>query len=275
MAVYPALVGGSLAAAAAALSRGLDPAAVVPAVTVVGVVLVALLERILPFEPQWQRSHEDQITDGLHLVLSLGAAGEAGRQASLWLGEQLGGSLWPTGWPVAAQLALALLVAEFGAYWLHRIQHRGGLLWRLHAVHHSAPRLYFLNAARLHPGDAFLSALVSIAPLVLLGIPPDILALWTVATGVHSALQHGNVDLRLGPLNWVLSAAEVHRWHHSRDLGEANANYGQVLLVWDLLFGTRAVPDRRPPVDTGLAGEDLPEGWLGQLLAPAQARWWS
>ena len=28
-------------------------------------------------------------------------------------------------------------------------------MWRVHAAHHSAPRLYWLNATRFHPFDLF------------------------------------------------------------------------------------------------------------------------
>ena len=39
------------------------------------------------------------------------------------LSRALGGTLWPTGWPYVAQLALALVIAELPQYWLHRWQH--------------------------------------------------------------------------------------------------------------------------------------------------------
>ncbi|WP_422822321.1 sterol desaturase family protein [Vreelandella nanhaiensis] len=34
---------------------------------------------------------------------------------------------------------------------MHRASHRIGWLWRLHAPHHSAERLYWLNGKRRHP----------------------------------------------------------------------------------------------------------------------------
>jgi sterol desaturase/sphingolipid hydroxylase (fatty acid hydroxylase superfamily) len=51
--------------------------------------------------------------------------------------------------------------------------------------------------------------------------------------------------------------AELHRWHHSPLAAEANHNYGGNLIVWDIVFGTRWLPeDREPPVETGI--EELP-----------------
>ncbi len=100
-----------------------------------------------------------------------------------------------------------------------------------------------------------------------------VLALVLVFQGAHAFFQHSNVDVRLGPLNWLLSMAEVHRWHHSRRVEEANANYGQTVLVWDWVFGTRKVPGGEPPADTGLTDMPwFPQRFLGQLASPFRWR---
>ena len=55
---------------------------------------------------------------------------------------------------VAALPLLILLVSDFVQYWTHRAYHEVPLLWRLHAVHHSAKQHGL--AGRLtpaHPGD--------------------------------------------------------------------------------------------------------------------------
>jgi sterol desaturase/sphingolipid hydroxylase (fatty acid hydroxylase superfamily) len=273
---YPLLMGAALAATLWSIRQDFEPTLVVTGIGAVSLGVVALLERVLPYREDWQRSHGDVLTDALHLLLSLGVAGELGRQVAL-LGE---GTLhlWPTHWPLLLQLPLALLVAELFVYLLHRLQHSdlppwASLAWRIHAVHHSVERLYFLNASRLHPLDSALTALVSFGPLVLLGAGPELVTLYTVITGVHSALQHSNLDLRLGPLNWVLSAAEPHRWHHSGTLAQSRANYGQVLLVWDHVFGTWRPPAREELV-VGLGGPLLPGSWLAQVAAPFVRRHW-
>src|SRR6185295_8636394 len=77
--------------------------------------------------------------------------------SALRLSTALGTPPWPTSWPLIAQLVPALIIAELGVYVVHRIQHRGGLLWRLHAVHHSVPRMYWLNNGRNHPLDVVLT----------------------------------------------------------------------------------------------------------------------
>ena len=64
--------------------------------------------------------------------------------------------------------------------------------------------------------------------------------------------------------------AELHRWHHSRDINEANHNYGSNCIVWDLVFGTFYWPrERPPPADVGLSDlPDFPQRLVPQLLSP-------
>ena len=226
--------------------------------------LILVLERIVPHQRDWLRSRGDVKVDLAHLVsVSLTSAAVqplvvlAALPVAAWLSERVGLGLWPDGWPWAAQLVLALVAAELPKYWFHRLEHEHDLLWRIHATHHSAPRLYWLNAARFHPIDIFADGLLGGVTLVALGAGPEVLALFALVSGVHGFFQHANLCLRLGPLNYFFSMAELHRWHHSKTLVEANHNYGQNVIVWDLVFGTFFWPrDREPPESIGIP--DLP-----------------
>jgi sterol desaturase/sphingolipid hydroxylase (fatty acid hydroxylase superfamily) len=280
--IYAALVGSACVAAWLALRRGAEPGRVLLTISIAAAVAVAALEHIVPYRRQWLKPKGDLLTDLLHLVFT-GLLAAGGRWfnavAILALGlnqAATAASLWPASWPLPAQLALALLVQDFCGYWVHRAQHEIRVLWRFHSIHHSAPRLYWLNQMRNHPIDAMISG-ASIIPVAVLGAPEGTLAAYGVLTTVHLLLQHANIDYHLGWADRLLSAARAHRWHHSRRPEEANGNYGSVLLVWDRLFRTRIWPaDREPPVDTGL-GEphaDFPRGYLGQLAAPFQGRRW-
>ena len=118
--------------------------------------------------------------------------------------------------------------------------------------------------------DIGLDTILGVGTLVLLGCGEAVIALFLLVGAVHGIFQHANLRLRLGPLNWIFSMAELHRWHHSRRLEEANTNYGQNLIVWDVVFGTRYLPpDREPPVDVGLADmPDFPQTFFAQLASP-------
>lgn len=249
------------------------------AVTFTGLyAVVALLERRLPYRGGWNQPQGDVATDVAHLFLSgmgtnalvQATAVAAAIAGAAWLSRRLGAPLWPNHWPLVAQLPLALLVAEFGHYWFHRLSHEHALVWRLHAAHHSAPRLYWLNATRFHPLDLFALITCQTVPLILLGAGAPVLLAYGLFTGAYGQLQHCNVAVRSGPLRFVFATPEVHRWHHSTDPREGNSNYGAVLSAWDLLFGTFFFP-----ADRGFTGpvglHDLPRfprGYLGQLLSP-------
>ena len=248
----------------------------------VGAIAVAVTERLRPFRPEWNRSHGDVGTDVAHVLVSGGGAAQLARPVAAALGVAIAGALsrhlgldvWPRAWPLLAQLALALVIAELPQYWLHRWQHEHDWLWRFHSVHHSAPRLYWLNAARFHPVDLGLLYLVGYVPLIALGCPEETIMLFALFDAVFGMLQHGNIDVHLGWLNRVFSMAEPHRWHHSRVLEEANTNYGSNLIIWDLAFGTFFLPgDRQPPAAIGIADMPaFPQTWAAQMAAPFRWR---
>jgi sterol desaturase/sphingolipid hydroxylase (fatty acid hydroxylase superfamily) len=109
-----------------------------------------------------------------------------------------------------------------------------------------------------------------VLPLAVLGVPKDVLALTTMAAVLADAYQHANIAIRLGPLSWVYSIGNLHRWHHSRDRREADRNYGNAYIFWDTIFGTRYLPhDREPPEQVGIAGlEAFPRGFFAQWISP-------
>jgi len=276
---FPVIFGGAMSAALWLASRGTFHGPQLLALLGPTYVAVMLLERLFPYHERWQRSHGDLAVDGLLAGTSVTAIGAltpvfqaTGFVVAARLSFAFGGTLWPAQWPLWAQLVLAAVIGEFFAYWQHRLAHENPWLWRFHAVHHSAPRLYWLNNIRFHPVDLLLESAVKAIPLAALGAGEEIFLLTALLTGAHGVFQHANVELRLGPLNWVFSMAELHRWHHSRSRREANTNYGSDLILWDVVFGTRFLPDRAPPTDIGLAGmPQFPSTYWAQIMAPV--RW--
>jgi sterol desaturase/sphingolipid hydroxylase (fatty acid hydroxylase superfamily) len=245
--------------------------------------LIALLERVFPHRADWRVRHGDVRTDALHLALTgplsnaafdatlRGAAAAAGAA----LAARTGLDLWPSSWPLLAQLALAVLIAELGHYAFHRLSHEHPLVWRLHAVHHSAPRLYWLNATRFHPLDLFALIACQTVPLLALGIDARALLAYAIFAAVYGQLQHANVELRTGWLDFVFSTPGLHRFHHGTDPRVGNANYGAILVAWDLLLRSFLRPRGGAfagPVGIG-ALPRFPRGYLEQLAAPFRWGW--
>ncbi len=280
--IFPAVLGGAVLYAIVQIEAGVGPAEAIGLPTILSYFVIAGVERFLYWQPDWLHSNGDLKVDIGHLLISgllttrllevpvrLGGIALAAALAG-----QTGSSLWPTDWSLWIQLPLALVFGEFFLYWIHRITHEVDWLWRFHAMHHSAPRLYFLNAVRFHPVDIALSTFSPMIPLIALGADGSLIALFGLVSAIHGLFQHANIVLKLGPLNHFFSMAELHRWHHSRLLEESNTNFGQNLIVWDTVFGTRFLPeDREPPTDIGIAGlPTFPMDYLGQLLSPLRWR---
>ncbi len=241
----------------------------------VGAAVVMFLEWRMPERVTWRPTAADVTNDVLYMLfvqialpkllglaivlLALDASHASPSQLS---------SLWPHEWPIGWQFVLMVLVADFFRYWLHRAAHETELLWRFHAVHHSPPRLYWLNVGRFHPVDKLLQFLFDSLPFIMMGVSGEIITLYFVCYAVNGFFQHSNVRLRFGWLNYVISSAELHRWHHSRKIKESNTNYGNNIIIWDLLFGTWLLPRRDTVGDLGLINHAYPVGFWQQLRAP-------
>jgi sterol desaturase/sphingolipid hydroxylase (fatty acid hydroxylase superfamily) len=263
------------------MEEGVDPALAFGPSVFASYLFLAVCERLLPWHRSWLHSRGDLRTDigflGVNALMNATLTPVvlvASTVVGIALSQRIGGDLWPSGWPILPQLALALVVAELVEYSFHRAMHEVPWLWRFHATHHSAPRLYWLNAARFHPIDLFFVGVVKLAPLAVLGAGAPVFALVQLFSAVHGAFQHANVPVRLGPLNWIFSMTELHRWHHSKAIEESNTNYGGNLIVWDVVFGTRFLPaDREPPEEIGIeALPAFPMGFWANLAAPFRWR---
>jgi len=277
--LFPLTFASAFAVALVGIEHGVSNELLLGGISLGAILVVAVFERILPEHREWNISQADVGTDLLHGAVSMVVLPQlldiGLRIALLGLATRLSAavgveSLWPNDWPLMLQLVPALLISQFGEYWAHRSLHEVPLLWRFHATHHSPGRLYWLNAGRFHPFDAGLLFTVALTPLLLLGAPDEVLLLFTVWVSLHGMFQHCNIRLRLGPLNYIFSMAELHRWHHSLKLEEANSNYGNNILFWDLVFGTVHYPkDRSASPNIGLSElPDFPKDYIGQVLSP-------
>ena len=278
--IFPFTFVGLMFVAAVLMNRGVHPAVAAGALSLCAAVVVVLAERIQPHHIEWSNSQDDELTDVAHMLFS-----EIGPtklfdllfySVLLALSVYLTGlmdvdSLWPSHWNLALQIAFAMVISEFGQYWWHRLCHEHSWFWRFHVVHHSPGRLYWLNAGRFHPIDSLVSYALHVTPLIMLGASGQILAFFSLFTAIHGLFQHANIELRLGPLNWIFSMAELHRWHHSQDLRDANQNYGANVIFWDIIFGTRHWPRNRiqEANDIGFLGmEQFPKRYFEQLKVP-------
>lgn len=234
-------------------------------------VAIAILERWVPHEQAWLANDGQIVPDIAHTVLNKGVAQVVVVMVTFMGIAELAapgvGGLWPDQLPFGVAVALGLVIAEFGLYWKHRLAHEWPPLWRFHAVHHSVTRLWFLNTGRFHLVDTLTGLVVAMPILLLLGAPKDVMIMVSAITAIVGILTHSNVEMRCGVLNFVFNTPELHRWHHSKVVAEGNRNYGENLMLFDLLFGTYFNEARRPPKDIGIT-HPMPATFLGQLAVP-------
>lgn len=267
---YPLIAGGLFALLLMMATRGIVYWPAFPLVVLAGISIVALLERLAPFEADWNRDHGDTRVDVLHLLVSH-ALIQTGVALAFGLRTLLPESLelWPSTAPMWAQVLLAGAIMDLGLYTMHRVSHVSGFLWKLHALHHSPERLYWLNGGRRHPLSALVLAGPGLTALFLLGATPIAVGAWLSFMSIHLAFQHANLDYRLGPFRKLLGVAEMHRWHHKREFEDAQVNFGEVFLIWDHLFGTFHDAPRSPGRgEVGLHDNTIPAGYWGQLTWP-------
>ena len=237
--------------------------------------MIVCLERKYPHREEWWADKQEIVQDGLFMALIQGVFPKLLTVSVVWIllqvfyGHRLNvEGWWPTHWPVPLQMLLMMVVADGFRYWLHRWAHEWDPLWRFHAVHHSPHKLYWLNVGRFHPIDKGLQVFLDTFPFLLVGVGEEVLGLYVVCYAINGFFQHCNIDLRFGMLNYVISGPELHRWHHSMITQESNHNYGNNLIIWDLVFGTWYLPKGRNVQELGLLNRKYPSGFLEQIRAP-------
>ena len=156
------------------------------------------------------------------------------------------------GWPLWLKLPVALLIGDIGAYWGHRALHAFPLLWRFHAIHHSAEHLDWLVSNRAHPFDIVFTRLSNFAPLYLFGLAqtkgsnPDATVLVVTMIGITwTFFIHSNIRVRLGPLEWLVTSPAFHHWHHTND-EHRDRNFSFIFPLIDRVFGTAWLPNHWP-----------------------------
>lgn len=270
----PVLLGGTLGLFFLARHQGWALATVFAWMAAGRFALLLLLEFWLPAKPEWKMTWSSFWRDLKYMMLNGGVAGLV-KLSGIWLALDL--SRWNLG--IMADLSfwiefvLVLVAYEFFQYWYHRLSHEGRSrlgewLWRTHVAHHLPDRVYLLMHPVGHPLNLLISLALIQLPLVVLGARAETIFLFNALMSLQGLISHFNVDVKAGWLNYVLVGTELHRFHHSADLREAQ-NYGVLVPFWDLVFGTFVYAPGRLPARIGVvAPEQYPDsGEIGKVLA--------
>jgi len=176
---------------------------------------------------------------------------------------------WVAGQPFVVQFVGILLLTDLTQYWVHRLFHRLPLLWRFHAIHHSAEAMDWLAGSRLHLVDVAVTRGLTYVPIYVLGFAEAPLFAYVAFVSIQATFIHANVRFEFGRLDWLLATPRFHHWHHAAEVEAIDRNFAVHLPVLDWLFGTHYLPPAGWPSVYGLAGGvPVPDGYSRQFVHP-------
>jgi sterol desaturase/sphingolipid hydroxylase (fatty acid hydroxylase superfamily) len=172
------------------------------------------------------------------------------------------------------------LVYDLVYYWMHRMQHAVPWWWALHSMHHSQRQVSCWTNDRGSYLDAILQSIVLASVGLTMGVEPSQFALLMLIGELVQNLSHANVRIGFGRvLEKLFVDPRFHRLHHMRidpdRPGLHNCNFGQVLSIWDSLFGTALYGEEPRPTGVGdpVVDADNDCGLIAQQWATLKRFW--
>ena len=175
-----------------------------------------------------------------------------------------------------------LILDDMTQYWWHRLSHFNRSMWKLHRPHHVVEEMGVLVTSRnailyyaFMPGIWFSAVLIYLGMgYVYLFYLPVKLVIILLA---HSETKWDRILFKykiLSPLAWIIertiSTPSTHFSHHGLtaedEISHPNGNFGNLLFVWDIIFGTAKIT-RKYPTKFG-AWNQIKEPWYVQLFFP-------
>ncbi len=138
------------------------------------------------------------------------------------------------------------LMDLIGGYCIHRIEHTVRWMWVFHVIHHSDENIDVTSGLRHHPIETVFRLSSQVVAILLCGIPLGVVFLYGLISLFFAQLTHANISppVSLDRLfSWIFVSPNMHKVHHHRTKPLTNTNYGNVLSIWDRMFGTFAEVD--------------------------------
>ena len=140
---------------------------------------------------------------------------------------------------------LLFLLTDFVWYWYHRLAHEINVLWMAHIVHHQSEDFNYTASARITVFQAFVrTGFWAVLPLI--GFPAGMITSLLLIHGLYPFFIHTRLVGKLGVLEYIFVTPSHHRVHHASDEKYLDKNYGDVLIIWDKLFGTFKKEEEEP-----------------------------
>ena len=240
---------------------------------VVSAVLFIFIEKVFPkykdqiiTRPEWKLDLFYFVINHLLITVLLLVANYFFTTAFSWaISDNLQSTIQAL--PIYLQVIIILLTADFVLYWSHRIYHEVPKLWKIHAIHHSVEYMDWLAGSRNHILQTFSDRIIAIIPLYLIGPDKAALDIYIAFAAIQAVYVHANVNIPMGPLQYILVTPKFHHWHHSSQKPAIDTNYSAHTPLFDMLFRTYHMPKNHWPSHYGTVPR-LPRKFLKQIIYP-------
>jgi sterol desaturase/sphingolipid hydroxylase (fatty acid hydroxylase superfamily) len=238
-------------------------------------IIIFTAEKFFPLHREWIPTKEELIIDIFFYsvivqVIFPFALYFAGITILEFLGFKEGiiFDIWPHHFSKITQFLILAISGEFFQYWWHRLCHTYKFLWPVHAPHHFQKKLYSWNTTRFHFFDKFVEFFFTIFIFLSLGLSVEILSYYYLFYAITGYIQHSNLDIKLGWMDYIIASGETHRFHHDSNLSASKCNYANNFVLFDLLFKTfKRNPGEKNPV-VGMNSKNTPIGVIEETQYP-------
>jgi len=149
----------------------------------------------------------------------------------------------------AFHLLVSILLLDLFSAWLpHFIEHKVKWLWQFHVVHHSDTIIDVTTAHRHHPGEMIIRFIFTTMAIFISGAGIGEVMLYQTLSSFFAMWAHVNIRIpyRLDKLlSYVFITPNVHRIHHHFKQPLSDKNMGNMISLWDRIFGTFAYSDSK------------------------------
>jgi len=140
------------------------------------------------------------------------------------------------------------LLFDFSNYLRHRFMHSKFFLMRVHGIHHLANELNASVDLKFQPLEVISIQLLLFAVWGIFNVPYYALLVYimiTTAIGLwsHTGSRRFHLPKRWRFIHRIVMTPRAHHIHHLCEAKFFNKNFGVVLSIWDVMFGTYVSPE--------------------------------
>jgi sterol desaturase/sphingolipid hydroxylase (fatty acid hydroxylase superfamily) len=242
-------------------------------------IVIFLLEGVFPHyrgrTARIKHAFPHVATAMLNALLTWSVLSGVTMQTIAWAESRSLGLTHQFAFPSATGTVVVFVLFDIWMFFWHMANHRIGFLWRFHRAHHADIEMDTTTALRFHPGELVLSTFIRMPVVLLLGMSFAQLVLFELVLNLSTLFHHSNLAV---PERWdrmlrtVIVTPNMHRVHHSVDLGETNSNFTSLLSVWDRLYRTFRSREDTRTITIGLPRfrEEKWQRLWGFLITPVQ-----